>query len=100
MAMAEDYEDVVSFSLTAVSMLLDKFNIHPGDIGRLEVGTESAADRSKSIKSFLMPLFASHGNFDLPVRALTQHKHTNICPGACAMTLCKLMPFSIQAGPA
>ena len=32
---------------------------------RLEVGTESALDRSKSIKTFLMTLFAEHGNNDI-----------------------------------
>ncbi len=35
---------------------------------RLEVGTESALDRSKSIKTFLMTLFAEHGNNDIEVR--------------------------------
>lgn len=34
---------------------------------RLEVGTETPLDRSKSIKTFLMPLFAASGNTDLPV---------------------------------
>ena len=35
---------------------------------RLEVGTESALDRSKSIKTFLMTLFAEHGNYDVEAR--------------------------------
>lgn len=34
---------------------------------RLEVGTESALDRSKSIKTFLMPLFSEAGNHDVEV---------------------------------
>ena len=37
-------------------------------IRRLEVGTESALDRSKSIKTFLMSLFAERGNHDIEVR--------------------------------
>ena len=36
---------------------------------RLEVGTESALDRSKSIKTFLMSLFAEHGNNDIEVKS-------------------------------
>ncbi|CAL5218963.1 g717 [Coccomyxa viridis] len=65
MAFTGDQEDVVSMSLTAVHSLLEKYDIDPCDIGRLEVGTESALDRSKSIKTFLMSLFAEHGNNDI-----------------------------------
>lgn len=35
---------------------------------RLEVGTESALDRSKPLKSFIMALFAESGNYDIEVR--------------------------------
>ena len=45
-------------SLTVVSSLLRKYNIDPRDIGRLEVGTETLLDKSKSVKSVLMQLFA------------------------------------------
>lgn len=31
------------------------------------MGTESALDRSKSIKTFLMTLFSEHGNYDIEV---------------------------------
>ncbi len=34
------------------------------------MGTESALDRSKSIKTFLMSLFAEHGNNDIEVQSL------------------------------
>lgn len=34
---------------------------------RLEVGTESGVDRSKSIKTFLMALFEECGNTDIEV---------------------------------
>ncbi|EIE25697.1 hydroxymethylglutaryl-CoA synthase [Coccomyxa subellipsoidea C-169] len=65
MAFCGDQEDVVSMSLTAVHSLLEKYDVDPKSIGRLEVGTESALDRSKSIKTFLMTLFAEHGNHDI-----------------------------------
>ena len=38
-----------------------------GQFCRLEVGTESALDRSKSIKTFMMSLFEEHGNNDIEV---------------------------------
>jgi len=34
------------------------------------VGTESALDRSKPLKSFIMALFAESGNFDIEARLL------------------------------
>jgi hydroxymethylglutaryl-CoA synthase len=33
--------------------LLEKYNVAPTDIGRLEVGTETLIDKSKSVKSTL-----------------------------------------------
>jgi hydroxymethylglutaryl-CoA synthase len=36
---------------------------------RLEVGTESSVDRSKSVKSYLMQLFKESGNSDILVRS-------------------------------
>ncbi|KAI9141537.1 hydroxymethylglutaryl-coenzyme A synthase C terminal-domain-containing protein [Paraphysoderma sedebokerense] len=44
---------------------MEKYNISYNDIGRLEVGTETIVDKSKSVKSVLMQLFAEHGNNDL-----------------------------------
>mmetsp|Transcript_30176 Transcript_30176/g.79788 ORF Transcript_30176/g.79788 Transcript_30176/m.79788 type:complete len:478 (+) Transcript_30176:322-1755(+) len=44
---------------------MEKYNIAPTDIGRLEVGTETLIDKSKSVKSTLCQLFNEHGNFDL-----------------------------------
>lgn len=46
-----------SFSMTAVTSLLDKYGVDPKQIGRLEVGSETVLDKSKSIKTFLMPIF-------------------------------------------
>lgn len=52
-------QDIYSITLTVVSSLLRKYKIDPRDIGRLEVGTETLLDKSKSVKSVLMQLFAS-----------------------------------------
>lgn len=54
--------DIYSLTLTTVSSLLRKYNIDPTSIGRLEVGTETLLDKSKSVKSVLMQLFAPSGN--------------------------------------
>jgi len=47
----------LNFSLTAVTSLLEKYKIDPKQIGRLEVGSETVIDKSKSIKTFLMQIF-------------------------------------------
>ncbi|CCO34543.1 hydroxymethylglutaryl-CoA synthase [Rhizoctonia solani AG-1 IB] len=65
MAYTDDREDINSFALSAVSSLLEKYNIDPKSIGRIEVGTETLIDKSKSVKTVLMDLFASSGNFDI-----------------------------------
>lgn len=44
---------------------MSKYNIPYEAIGRLEVGTETIIDKSKSVKSVLMQLFAEHGNTDI-----------------------------------
>lgn len=44
-------------SLTAVNSLLEKYSVDPKQIGRLEVGSETVIDKSKSIKTFLMQIF-------------------------------------------
>ena len=54
MACVNDREDINSISLTCVSNLLKKNNVNPSDIGRLEVGTETLIDKSKSVKTTLM----------------------------------------------
>jgi hydroxymethylglutaryl-CoA synthase len=65
MACTDDREDVNSFALTVVNNLMEKYQIDPKSIGRLEVGTETIIDKSKSVKSVLMNLFASSGNSDI-----------------------------------
>ncbi|PVI04835.1 hydroxymethylglutaryl-CoA synthase [Periconia macrospinosa] len=65
MAFCDDREDIYSFALTALSSLFKKYDIDPKSIGRLEVGTETLLDKSKSVKSVLMQLFEKSGNFNV-----------------------------------
>ncbi|KAF8347918.1 hydroxymethylglutaryl-coenzyme A synthase C terminal-domain-containing protein [Amanita rubescens] len=65
MAWPDDREDINSFALNAVSGLLEKYNIDPKTIGRIDVGTETIIDKSKSVKTTLMDLFAESGNTDI-----------------------------------
>lgn len=44
---------------------MEKYNIDPKSIGRLDVGTETIIDKSKSAKTVLMNLFAESGNSDI-----------------------------------
>ncbi|ORZ36841.1 hydroxymethylglutaryl-CoA synthase, partial [Catenaria anguillulae PL171] len=76
MAFVDDREDINSISLTVVRNLMDKYNISYTDIGRLEVGTETIIDKSKSVKTHLMDLFAAHGNTSIEGIATT-----NACYG-------------------
>ena len=54
-----------SIALTTLSSLFKKYSIDPSSIGRLEVGTETLLDKSKSVKSVLMQLFEKSGNFNV-----------------------------------
>ena len=87
MAFADDREDINSMALTGmwcyssnalncqrnffffgplvVSSLMHKYNVDPKSVGRLDVGTETIIDKSKSVKTVLMDLFASSGNHDI-----------------------------------
>ncbi|KAB0803553.1 hypothetical protein PPYR_00523 [Photinus pyralis] len=60
-----DREDIHSICLTVVQRLLERYKIEPTAIGRLEVGSASFVDKSKSIKSVLMQLFEPYGVTDL-----------------------------------
>ncbi|CAG8494000.1 14892_t:CDS:2 [Acaulospora colombiana] len=51
--------------LLAVQNLIEKYKISYRDIGRLEVGTETIIDKSKSVKTLLMQLFEESGNTDV-----------------------------------
>jgi len=65
MGFCSDCEDINSLSLTVLSNLLEKNNIDAKDVGRLEVGTETIIDKSKSVKTVLMQLFENSGNSDI-----------------------------------
>lgn len=52
-------------ALTTLSSLMRKYNVDPKSVGRLEVGTETLLDKSKSVKSVLMQLFAPSGNTNI-----------------------------------
>ena len=65
MSFCDDREDIYSISLTTLSSLVKKYNIDLKNIGRLEVGTETMLDKSKSVKSVLMQLFDESGNHNV-----------------------------------
>lgn len=62
MGFCNDNEDIHSLCLTVVNNLMEKNRIPYEDIGRLEVGTETIIDKSKSVKTVLMQLFSESGN--------------------------------------
>lgn len=62
---ADFFQDIYSLTLTTLSSLLRKYSIDPKSIGRLEVGTETLLDKSKSVKSILMQLFEPSGNTNI-----------------------------------
>ena len=79
MAFCSDREDINSICLTVTKNLLEKYSISPKNIGFLMVGTETIIDKSKSIKTTLMTLFAESGNTDI------EGLHTtNACYGGTA----------------
>ncbi|OHT05754.1 hydroxymethylglutaryl-CoA synthase family protein [Tritrichomonas foetus] len=75
-----DHEDTVSIAMNAIQSLFDKYNLDESMFGRLEIGTESGIDRSKSIKSFLMQLFPTN-------HTLMGVDNTNACYGGTAALL-------------
>lgn len=64
MSFVNDREDTVSLASTALSKLIENYNIDTRNIGRLEVGTETLLDKSKSIKSALMPFFGENHDIE------------------------------------
>lgn len=65
MAFCSDVEDVNSLCLTVVHNLMKRHSIDYSWIGRVEVGTETIVDKSKSVKSVLMQLFKGAGVTDV-----------------------------------
>ncbi|KAI3378833.1 hypothetical protein SNEBB_007899 [Seison nebaliae] len=82
MAYCTDLEDVNSLSLTVVDRLMRRNSIAYKDIGRLDVGTETIIDKSKSVKTVLMQLFEENENFDVE-----GVDHLNACYGGTAALL-------------
>ncbi|CAN8004119.1 unnamed protein product [Ixodes hexagonus] len=65
MGFCSDREDINSLCLTVTSRLLERTGVALDRIGRLEVGTETIVDKSKSVKTVLMQLFEESGNTDI-----------------------------------
>lgn len=80
MAFCDDQEDINSMCLTVVKGLIEKNRVDPKDVGRLEVGTETLVDKSKSIKTVLMQLFEKSGN-----SSIEGIDSTNACYGGTAV---------------
>ncbi|GBF91211.1 hypothetical protein Rsub_04880 [Raphidocelis subcapitata] len=57
-----DREDVVSMGATAMLRLMEAYGVDAAEVGKLEVGTETAVDRSKSVMSYLMEHLNARGN--------------------------------------
>ena len=57
MSFVDDNEDINSMCLTVLDKLIKKNNISLSQISRIEVGTETLIDKSKSVKTHLMDLF-------------------------------------------
>ncbi|KAI3406885.1 ERG13 [Candida oxycetoniae] len=64
MAFVNDREDIYSICLTVVSKLIKHYDIDTNNIGRLEVGTETLLDKSKSVKTVLMQLFGENNDIE------------------------------------
>jgi len=79
MGFCDDREDVASLCLTVVDKLMTRTGTSYSNIGRLEVGTESLIDKSKSVKTVIMQLFEESGNSD--VEGVSS---TNACYGGTA----------------
>ena len=56
------HEKKLGFAVIITDAFLLYSGLDPKDIGRLEVGTESLVDKSKSTKTTLMQLFEPSGN--------------------------------------
>lgn len=59
-AVFSDREDINSICLTVLDQLLTRNNLNRKNVGRLEVGTETILDKSKSVKTYLMSLFKDY----------------------------------------
>lgn len=78
MAFVDDREDIASIYMTAVTRLLEGYDLNPAIIGRMEVGTETLVDKSKSVKTSLMGLL---GKDNTDIEGIT---NVNACYGGTA----------------
>jgi len=65
MSFVDDNEDINSMCLTVLDKLILKNKISLNQISRIEVGTETIIDKSKSVKTHLMELFKDSYNSDI-----------------------------------
>uniref|UniRef100_A0A8C9VFL4 Hydroxymethylglutaryl-CoA synthase n=1 Tax=Scleropages formosus TaxID=113540 RepID=A0A8C9VFL4_SCLFO len=65
MGFCSDREDINSLCLTVVQRLMERNCLSYESVGRLEVGTETIIDKSKSVKTVIMQLFEESGNTDV-----------------------------------
>ena len=65
MSFVDDNEDINSLCMTVLDRLIKKNNISLNQISRIEVGTETLIDKSKSVKTNLMDLFKETNNNDI-----------------------------------
>ena len=49
----DTYEDIVTMGANAAHRLMDRKGLEPGDIGRIDVATESAFDNSKPVSTYV-----------------------------------------------
>ena len=74
----DDREDVGSILLTALARLLERYGVAAADVGRLEVGTETLVDKSKSVKTALLAqLFGENADVEgrhVDERVLRRHR--------------------------
>lgn len=97
-----DDEDPVSFSMTVTHRLMDRMekegfnetyrympdgNRLPcwNSVGRLDIGSESLIDRSKSMKAYVMDLFERYGSGEGNIEGVDMY---NACYGGQAAGLC------------
>lgn len=52
-SLPDAYEDIVTMGANAAYRLLDRKNLSPEDIGRIDVATESAFDHSKPVSTYI-----------------------------------------------
>ncbi|KAJ7988199.1 hypothetical protein DPEC_G00321130 [Dallia pectoralis] len=65
MGFCSDCEDINSLCLTVVQRVMERNGLSYDQVGRLEVGTETIIDKSKSVKTVVMQLFEESGNTDV-----------------------------------